>query len=144
MDNRKLAESVLEKGYLMSLGTVDDGGVWVSDVIYVHDSEFNIYWISRGDTRHSKAIENNPNVAGTITVSNDPREKDLGLQIAGIAEKVDGYLPILTVEYYIKRRRPLLKSAAEILKGGTSWYKLKPTMVELICEELFDHEKQII
>ena len=51
-DIKRLIKEVLEKGYLMSLGTVDEGGVWVSDVIYVFDDEFNLYWISDPDTRH--------------------------------------------------------------------------------------------
>lgn len=41
-NNRDLIKEVLEKGYLMSLATEDDGGVWVSDVIYIYDEKFNI------------------------------------------------------------------------------------------------------
>ena len=51
-----LIKEILEKCYLMSLATLDDGGVWVSDVIFVHDEDLNIYWISDPDVRHSKAI----------------------------------------------------------------------------------------
>lgn len=46
MDKNKiknLIKEVLDQGYLMSLATVDDGGVWVSDVIYIYDDNFNIY-----------------------------------------------------------------------------------------------------
>ena len=46
MDLKKLVREVLEKGYLMSLGICDSGGVWVSDVIYVHNDNFEIFWIS--------------------------------------------------------------------------------------------------
>lgn len=42
-DLRELAKSILDQGYLMSLGTADSGGVWVSDVIYIHDADFTIY-----------------------------------------------------------------------------------------------------
>ena len=49
MENRELKQliqEVLEKGYLMSLATLDDGGVWVADVIYIHDDDLNIFWMS--------------------------------------------------------------------------------------------------
>ena len=42
-ETKELILEVLEKGYLMSLGTQDGGGVWVADVIYVYDEEMNIY-----------------------------------------------------------------------------------------------------
>ncbi len=31
-DLHKLAKEILEKGFVMSLGTVDDGGIWVTDL----------------------------------------------------------------------------------------------------------------
>lgn len=145
MEIRNIIDSVLDKGYLLSLGTVDDGGVWVADLIYVHDSDFNIYWLSRADARHSKALERNTEVAGTISLSNDPAEKDIGLQLTGFAENFDVFLPEMTIEYIRKRRRPQIRDAMEILKSGKlSWYKLKPRRIELIYEELFGHEKKIL
>lgn len=79
---------VLQQGHVLSLGTLDNQGVWVADVIYVHDDELNIYWMSYESTRHSKAIEINQKVAGTITVRE--KEDDLGLQIEGIAQPITG------------------------------------------------------
>lgn len=49
MDNeglKKLARGVLADAYVMSLGTADEGGAWVADLIYVADEDFNLYWIS--------------------------------------------------------------------------------------------------
>ena len=68
---QKITE-VLEQGYLMSLGTVDDRGVWVADVIYVFDDDLNLYWMSKTFRRHSETIDKtNSQVAGTITISNN-------------------------------------------------------------------------
>lgn len=64
----------------MSLAVQDNGGLWVSDVVYVFDDNFNIYWMSDPDVRHSKAILVNLQVAGTITVSNKSKESDDVLQ----------------------------------------------------------------
>jgi uncharacterized protein YhbP (UPF0306 family) len=63
MDIKEKILEVLGKGHLMSLATVDNGGVWVSDVIYVYDDNLNIYWMSDPDVRHSQAIVKNSQVA---------------------------------------------------------------------------------
>ncbi|MBI4059532.1 pyridoxamine 5'-phosphate oxidase family protein [Candidatus Giovannonibacteria bacterium] len=139
-DIKQLIKEVLEKGYLMSLATLDEGGVWVADVIYVHDGDFNIYWISSPVTRHSQAIIKNSRVAGTITVSG-PGEDNLGIQFEGVAEKVDGERPDLALRHYAKRGKPAPKENEDVLEGD-SWYILKPAKIELINEKLFGFEKQ--
>ncbi len=137
---KSLIKQVLEKGYLMSLATIDDGGVWVADVIYIFDDQLNIYWMSDPDVRHSKALLKNSNVAGTITVS-DQGEKNLGIQFEGMAEKLEGPRFDLAVKHYSKRKKPAPKEADDVLQGD-SWYCLKPRKIELINEELFGFKKQ--
>lgn len=137
---KKLILEVLDKGYLMSLATIDAGGVWASDVIYVYDDELNIYWMSDPDVRHSQAIINNRQVAGSITVS-DRGEDNLGIQFAGIAEKIDETRHDLATKHYKKRNKPTPKETDDILQGD-SWYLLRPKKIELICERLFGFEKQ--
>ncbi len=122
----------------MSLGTVDDGGPWVSDVGYVHDVELNLYWISRKDRRHSVALRNNPAVAVSITVST-LEEKDLGLQIAGVAEELTSP-PSIVPDYWKKRG----KKPQRPITNEHTWYRLKPTKIELIDEANFAHEKQVL
>ena len=139
-DIKKIIKEVLEKGYLMSLGTMDEGGVWVCDVIYVFDDELNIYWMSDSETRHSKAILINPKIAGTITV-NSPKENNLGIQFEGTAEKIEGARYDLAKKHYAKRKKVEPKETEDVLQGD-SWYQLKPKRIELICEEFFGFEKQ--
>lgn len=66
---KNLARAVTKDAYVMSLGTVDEKGVWVADLIYIPDENFNLYWISMPNARHSQAIERNNKVACTITAS---------------------------------------------------------------------------
>lgn len=139
---KQLIQEVLDKGYLMSLATIDDGGVWVSDVIFVYDDKFNIYWMSDPDVRHSQAILVNPKVAGTITIS-DQGEDNLGIQFDGVAEKIDGARYDLALKHYAKRGKPAPKETDDVLQGD-SWYILKPKKIELIYEKLFGFEKQKI
>ncbi len=146
MDNdglKELARKVLEDGYLMSLGTADEGGVWVADVIYVHDEQFNLYWVSMPGTRHSRAIEGNNRVACAVTASQEVG-KERALQISGVAEKVDGPLFELEKKHRTKRRMQTPTRPGEILEDGEVWYVLKPTKVELMHSEPFGYEKKSI
>ncbi len=141
-DIKKLVKEVLEKGYLMSLATIDDGGVWVSDVIYIYDDNLNIYWMSDPNVRHSKAIVKNPQIAGTITVNN-PKEDNLGIQFSGVAQKIEGARFDLAKKHYTKRNKPEPKEIDDMLQGD-AWYMLKSEKIELINETLFGFKKQIL
>ncbi len=139
-DIKQLILEVLEKGYLMSLATVDSGGVWVSDVIYIFDEDLNIYWMSDPAARHSQSILQHKQVAGTITVSSQG-EDNLGVQFAGTAEKIEGDRYDLALKHYAKRKKPAPAETDDVLQGD-SWYILKPEKIELICERLYGFEKQ--
>ncbi len=146
MDNdelKKLAFKILEDGYLMSLGTVDEGGVWIADVIYVHDKNFNLYWISAPETRHSRAIEGNNRVACAITASQEA-DKERALQIEDVAERIDGPMFEFEKKHRAKRGKGAPERPGEILEDGEVWYVLRPTKIELMHSEPFGYEKKSI
>ncbi len=117
----------------MSLATIDSGGVWVADLVYVCDADFNIYWMSHDKVRHSKAISENPAVAGSITTNLRNKEPNLGIQFSGIATKIDGPRFDLAKLQMKKRGNPEPKEGDDVLKGA-SWYVLKPKRIDLIDE----------
>lgn len=126
----------------MSLATVDEGGPWVSDLIYVFDDALNIYWLSLPDTRHSKALLDNPKVAATITISTRSKEPNEALQIAGTAEKIEGDILEMATKHLAKRNYPPPEREGQILEKGRSWYKLTPTKIRLIYEPTFGMKSQ--
>lgn len=132
---------VLDKGHLMSLATLDDGGVWVADVIYIYDDDLNIYWISDPEVRHSKAILKNKQVAGTITISNKSKELNLGIQFSANAEKIEGTRQDLAIKHLTKRGYPEPKETDDVLQGD-SWYMLRPSKIDLVDEENFGYDKK--
>ena len=136
----ELIKEVLEKSYLMSLATVDDSGVWASDLIYVFDEQLNIYWMSDPEVRHSRAILKNPHVSGTITTSG-PQEKNMGIQFNGDGQKIDGPRFDLAKKHYAKRGKAEPKEDDNVLLGD-SWYMLKPKFIQLTYEKLFGFNKQ--
>jgi uncharacterized protein YhbP (UPF0306 family) len=143
MDIKTKIKEVLENGYLMSLATLDDSGVWVSDLIYIYDDNFNIYWMSDPDVRHSQAILKNKQIAGTITISNKNKENNLGIQFNGIAEKIEGVRYDLATKHFLKRGNLLPKEENDVLQGD-SWYVLRLAKIELIDEKNFGFEKKFL
>lgn len=132
---------ILKKGHLISLATIDDGGPWVSDLVYVYDDEFNVYWMSDERFRHSRAILTNPQVAGTITISNKSKEPNECIQIAGRGLKIDGEVFELAVKDCKKRKHDAPKPGEKTIAEGWSWYKFTPTIIDLIYEPILGRDK---
>lgn len=143
-DLAETANKIMQKGYIMSLATADRNGPWVADVIYFFNSKLEIYWISLTTARHSMAIEKNPKVAASITVSNRPNQKIMGLQMEGIAKRVGGSIIGLAKKHGVTKKRPLPTKKAEILGSGYSWYMLKPTRIDITDEGLWGLDKKIL
>jgi uncharacterized protein YhbP (UPF0306 family) len=127
----------------MSLGTVDSGGVWVADLIYVFDEDLNIYWMSHPKVRHSKALLENIKAAGSITVTSRSGENNLGIQFEGIASVIEGARHDLAVRHFEKRNKPAPKETDDVLHGA-SWYMVRPSKIQLIDEENFGFSKQTL
>ncbi len=138
-DYTALLEEILSQGTVFSLGTVDTAGVWVADVNYVHKI-FNIYWASHILSRHSRALERNPHVAGSITLHQSIGEGDKGLQISGLAKRIYDTREEIFSLYKTKRK----KAEPFLLPEGYSWYCLEPQYIDLIYEPLFGREKKKI
>ena len=86
----------LHKAKILHLATsTRDGQPWVSNVWFVADDDFNIYWISSTTRRHSHEITENQKVAASICSVREPSESDMGgLQLEGIASEVTNPLEI--------------------------------------------------
>lgn len=138
-----LARQILSQTYLMSLATVRDNNPWVADVVFVHDDIFNIYWISRTDTKHSMNIAICSQVAATITQSTDQGEDNVGLQIAGNAFQCKGSLTLVK-KHLTKRKKLTAENVRQFLSPGVSWYKLVPSRIELIYEPMWGYDKQLV
>lgn len=138
----QLTRTVLERGYLMSLGIVDADGPWVADVIYIFDDDFNLYWMSTTDRRHSKAIDDGHNrVAAAIAVTQGPEMPDEGLQISGTAQRVNERSLELLKMWMKKKKEPVTTAIGAVLTGHV-WYKLVPDCIELIYQEKFGYDRQ--
>lgn len=133
---------VLAKGYVLSLGTADEDGPWVSDVLYVCDADWSVYWASSPQSRHSKAIERLGQAAATVTISTGPGQKDLGVQMAGPASRRGRDLGPGLVLKYLRKYRPGLSEVSTALIGGQDWYVLSPRYVVLVDQARYGFARQ--
>ena len=139
---RHRIRQVLDSGYLMSLGTTDPGGPWVSEVLYVCAEGWNIYWMSSPRSRHSLAVRALGQVAASITISRRAGEKDLGVQLSGTAMCQGKRIPISIMTAYLAKYRITRARVTATLKTGYDWYVLRPTFIELIDQANLGLTKQ--
>ncbi len=80
--------SFLDSISALTLATSGPAGPWAASLFFVHDEEFNLYFISSQNSRHVQDLLTEPTVA--VTVNGDPDNWiDIrGLQISGTAEVV--------------------------------------------------------
>lgn len=135
MDLKQLIRDHLKTPRTMSLSTSVDNKPWNCTVHYFNDDDFNFYWISTPERRHSKEIEQNKNAAIAIKVHEDtPQEKYvIGISAEGTAELIDNEeIKKIGTQYTTKLGKPD-SLIADILEGRNphKFYKFTPTNIVL-------------
>ena len=126
----------------MNIAFQDYAGIWSCVLNYIPDEDYNLYWISSTEVRHSKAIAENPQFAGTVTVS-DQGQDNLGIQFSGTAEKIDTPPVEIAARYFTKRGKEAPGEGVDFLKGR-SWYVVRPSKIDVISQKLWGFEKKKI
>jgi nitroimidazol reductase NimA-like FMN-containing flavoprotein (pyridoxamine 5'-phosphate oxidase superfamily) len=137
---KTLVKKVLDDAFLMHLGISDGNGPWVASLIFVTDDDFNLYWMSMPNARHSQALASGGKAACSIVAAQDTH-KERALQIEGLVSETS---PTLAQEIKLltKRGMPTPGQIGETLKNGHKWYKLAPSKIEVIDTELFEYERK--
>jgi uncharacterized protein YhbP (UPF0306 family) len=137
---RALLREYLRGAKLMQVATVRDAQPWMANVWFAMDESFRLYFISRGDRRHSKEIRANRWVAGSIV---QPPFEGLGQKVRGVTfegEATELEDDDLVYGYDTYRRRwPQVESSAplpEIASGKsqTRVYRVVPRLFVLFDE----------
>ncbi len=101
------ARQIVDGNKYMVLATADRNGMpWAAPVFYVHDTKYNLYFLSAIDARHSENIAANPNVALTIFNSTSPVGVTDGVQISGKASLVEEKDLKYVIDIYYKKLFP--------------------------------------
>ena len=120
---------------LMSLGTSLNDKPWLATVFYAFDEKMNIFFYSRGDTRHCRNIAENSNVSATINHTwRYPDGKLKAIQLAGKASKVSK----TDHSKYYRIYKTRFKWADEF-NSDHVLYVIKPKEMWYIDEKLFGH-----
>lgn len=82
------AKRILSSNLFMTLATVSsDEQPWSTPVFYALDEEYNFYWYSRKDTRHSENIKENNKVSASIFATTG-EDEGVGVYVEGAASEL--------------------------------------------------------
>lgn len=141
MDIKDEVKTYLASTQLMQIATSSNEQPWTATVYFAYDTNLNIYWLSRSDRRHSRDIEKNPKVSGSISKLHTYGEKVRGVQFEGVAEKLMGDDASQCLEIYYNRYNKARERVKNILVGAVGEtiviYKVKPTKFVLFDEVNF-------
>jgi uncharacterized protein YhbP (UPF0306 family) len=134
--SRRIAE-FLDLYHVMSLSTTGPQGAHAANVFYARDG-LSLFWVSDADTRHSRHIEANAQVAATVAPDYSDFATIRGVQIRGTARCVveadqrARLLALLEARYAFLARLaggpPALRAAYERIQV----YRLSPVEIVLI------------
>lgn len=135
----------LNQAKLLQIGTTKNNKPWVATVWFSHDKDFNFYFISHGERRHSSELGDNPNVAGTIVAPHTlgSGEKVVGLQFEGIAEKIEDEEKLeKALDIYYSRYPNADRIPHEQFHNGVACYVIHPKTLVLFDQvDYFDNPR---
>lgn len=128
-----------------TLATSVNNQPWTCTLIFVWDEDFNLYWLSAPNARHSKEIEQNSKVSATISIV-ESDGKGRMVQIEGICEVINDDQRRVEADQNFKERHHMagLMSIDEALEETKklNCYQLKPTIIHLTHEPKFGRERK--
>jgi len=138
-----LAQEYFSSVKPMQLATLNNDQPWICTVYFVADENFNLYWMSARERRHSQDIVANSKAA--VTVVKDTERKQ-ALQIVGEASEVSDEELEKAHRLYMLKYGPKDYDLDEIkrhLPQGRAYWIFKPTKMFFWDEVNFpDNPKQ--
>lgn len=85
------AKKIIAENIHMTLATASKSGEpWVSPVFFSFDHDYNLYWMSYINARHSKLLDDNPRAAIVIFNSKAPEGEGDAVYIEANVKKLEG------------------------------------------------------
>jgi len=134
----QLRQAILEalSGHTVaSLATQDDAGPHAVSLLYTH-TEFDLYWLSDPNTRHSRHLAHNGRCSVSIARQHDDFRTIMGLQMRGCANRLDpgadtdSGFTLLTACYPFLREFTAGDLARHL--GKAAVYRFRPDRITLI------------
>lgn len=84
------ARQIIGEILYLTLATADaQGRPWCTPVFTAHDEDYNFYWASGFEARHSKNIRENERVGATVYDSRSPDGEGQAVYMDGSAQELD-------------------------------------------------------
>lgn len=130
-------EDFLDLYHVMSLATLGPDGAHAANLFYARDG-LTLFWVSDGDSRHSRHIAADPRVSATVAPDYSDFAAIRGVQMRGRAEHVTGalervrLLALLAARYAFLARLADAPAALRAAYEHTQVYRLEPAEIVLI------------
>ncbi|MBI3955420.1 pyridoxamine 5'-phosphate oxidase family protein [Candidatus Gottesmanbacteria bacterium] len=145
LNGKTLLFKFLQSQNLMTLATLGEH-LWVSNVYFVCNEKFNLYFLSEPKSQHCLDIKSKPQVACAIA---DTRQKvvdkKIGVQLYGISSQVKNLSTIMWMLKMWNKLNPGFESIINLKniqsnKINGRIYKIEPTLIKFFNEELYGPE----
>ena len=125
------AKKIISDNKYMVIATTDGLQPWISPVFMAYDERYNFYWASERDTRHSKLIEKNNQIALVMFDPMQPEGTGRGVYIEAKAQELNDLAEIKkAIPLMYDRKNKPHKLAEEFSgEGRRRIYKAVPTKV---------------
>jgi nitroimidazol reductase NimA-like FMN-containing flavoprotein (pyridoxamine 5'-phosphate oxidase superfamily) len=134
------AKQIIADNIYCTIATADSSGTpWISPVFFAYDSEYNLYWISNKDSRHSTYIRENPKVAIVVFDSRAPEGQGDGVYFKAEAKEMGTPEELASAIQLMNNRATKeefrVKSATEVSSSGV-WriYKATPSEISKLTD----------
>ncbi|MDP6691280.1 MAG: pyridoxamine 5'-phosphate oxidase family protein [Alphaproteobacteria bacterium] len=120
-----------------TLATASDAGAHAASLMYALDG-YALVWLSEAKSRHSRDLENKPEVTVTIARQYDDFEKIVGLQMTGRASRVAAAadrratLALLAARYAFLEQFQSGPKALVARFAAIDYYRFEPQTITLI------------
>jgi uncharacterized protein YhbP (UPF0306 family) len=126
---------VIDNNIHMIIATADDRGKpWISPVFFVHDEQYNLYWVSYKDALHSRNVRVKAQVAIVIFGPVPPEGKIDAVYIDAEANELEDETAIVAamrvLAGHIQEDKYMIKGISDV-SGEAAWriYKAVPITV---------------
>ena len=136
-DLAERVENFLDLHHVMSLATLGPDGAHAANLFYARDG-LTLFWVSDGDTRHSRHIAADPRVSATVAPDYADFAAIRGVQIRGRAEHVTAtmqrirLLALLAARYAFLGRMAEAPAKLRAAYERTQVYRLTPAEIVFI------------
>lgn len=134
------AKQIIEENIYCTIASASTKGEpWISPVFFAYDQDYNIYWVSNKDAKHSQLIRSNPQIAIVIFNSQAAEGKGDGVYVEAepqeLVNEEDIKKAIEALNKRVTKDQFRVKRLQDVTKDGV-WriYKATPKRITKLTE----------